>query len=204
MFLEKFIYNDITFFCCWEVWCLFDPMVKNILEKMCKQSWKSMFLFDHQETELVQKRLKSGCRFVPVSVSKPITKLKSSPPSIVPRLSTTIAAAPKPTPNKPTVFVSQPAVLPTPTQPTKVRERGNGGIWYGTRGAKWQGKRSCCILPYCLWVRRPASSSLSLFVTKWGSRIYLEERFDLESPYFTGTALPTCPTFALDMTSVAT
>ena len=46
-------------------------------------------------------------------------------------------------------------------------------------------------------------SSWSSFVTKWSSRIS-GEQFDLESPNCTSISIPTCPTFALDMTSLYT
>ena len=51
--------------------------------------------------------------------------------------------------------------------------------------------------------RRTPASSWSSFVTKWGSRIF-QEPFQLESPNFTGTSLPTCPSFSLDMWSLTT
>ena len=66
------------------------------------------------------------------------------------------------------------------------------------------GKAPLGVLPYFHRVRQPASSSsLSLFITKWGSRIS-RERFDLESPKFTRTFIPVGSTTTPDMTSPCT
>ena len=66
------------------------------------------------------------------------------------------------------------------------------------------GKTPIGVLPYCHRVRRPASlSSSSLFVQS-EAVIYLMNSFDVESPNFTGTPMPTGPTFASDMTSLTT
>ena len=62
--------------------------------------------------------------------------------------------------------------------------------------------RQNAVLLNCHKVRRSASS-LSLFVTNGGSRIY-RERFDLESPNFTGTFKPVVSTTRPDMTSLTT
>ena len=51
--------------------------------------------------------------------------------------------------------------------------------------------------PLASVVRRSSS------ITKWAARISLE-RFDLESPNFTRTSIPTCSTATSDMTSTAT
>ena len=50
-------------------------------------------------------------------------------------------------------------------------------------------------LPYCRRVRRPASFSLSSFVTKWGSRIS-REHLHLESPNFTRIFTPVGSTYS--------
>ena len=61
------------------------------------------------------------------------------------------------------------------------------------------GKTPYDILSLCDDRRTPAT--LSSFVTKRDSRIS-RELFELESPNFTDTSTPTCPAFALDMTSL--
>ena len=67
----------------------------------------------------------------------------------------------------------------------------SSAFWHGPLNTE-----ECC-------AQGPSVGVVVVVRTKWGSRIS-RERFDIESPNFTGTSVPACSTLAPDMTSRTT